>query len=136
MALADLIRQGIALANQQTQGTQVALWHWSATGSNEFGKVEYEPAERRTAIVEQASRVFRGTDGKDRVSETKVTILSQVTVTTDDAFAVIEAGLDPLVPGPDQPANVMGQILDVKGLLDPTGQPYMVEIWMGHASGI
>jgi hypothetical protein len=138
MGFGSIITSAVALANTLTagdDGLQVEVWHWPALSRNEFGTVVFDPAARRTAIVEQASRVFRGTDGKDRVSETKITILSAVTVTADDAFALVEPGLDPLVPAPTQPANVMGQILDIKGLLDANGQPYMVEVWMGQASG-
>jgi hypothetical protein len=133
--MADLISRFIGVANRNPLIPKVQLWHWVAGPKDEFGVVrEWAFAVPRTGIVEQASKVFKAKDGSDQVSETKVTLLESVTVTHDDAFAMADITV-PGIPAPTTPANTMGQILDIKALLDPNKQPYMVELWMGRPTG-
>lgn len=134
MALSDIVRKGVALADSLTLkgGLQetVSLQRWKSEAAN--GVRTYAPALLLPAIVEHKRKAFRTRDGTDVVSQAKVTFLKPIpvlspAVTGRSPEPVDERDLLVLANGS------MGPILMPDGgLADAaTDAPYVTQIYIG-----
>lgn len=116
MALPDQIRAGIARARATLDPLMVDIQHIPTTGRDQHGPIHGDPVPLR-AIVEDVGEAILGDDGNEHMSTSKLTILQPWTVRTSDMFIVNGEELNVAKRG---------------GLLDPDGQPYFIEVWLGR----
>lgn len=122
MALDDIIRSGIALAKTITEPLQAQVPHASYTGQDGMGTPTHAAAVNRPAIVEQALRYRRLSNGQLVLTRSKVTFMDPVVVDVRDKVG----------PLPD---GSIDSILDIEGVIDPdTSRPYLTEVWLGDSS--
>lgn len=119
MGFADLVRNGVALANRMTADLQVEVVHESVIGhSRPYNKPEHGEPVVRSAIVVRKMRVVRNAEGAEVVSGATVTFLSDVVVAEGDRITLPDGATAPVVA--------------VGGLADPsTGRPYLPEVALG-----
>jgi hypothetical protein len=116
MNLADLIRNGIAQAADVAGELRAEVIHTPATGEGTYAATSGDPVTR-LALVEDEIKPVRMGDGIDRLSMAHLTFLEPVTVTEHDTFTL--------------PNGRTWPVLRSKALLDPNGEPYMTEVWLG-----
>ncbi len=131
MSLADLVRNGIALANSQTATLQVSVRHEAWIGQDATGKPLYATAVTRSAIVTDSSRRFKRNDGEEIVATTYVAFLSPIPVRTPTV-----TGRQGPIDERDRltmPDGRTAPIVRVDGgLVDPsTGRTYLHQVWLG-----
>lgn len=120
MAFDTLVRSGVALANSLTGSLQATVLHQVGTVDGR-GQVHVNPVPvPRQALVERSMRTIVAFDGTEKVSDTKVTLLAPVEVGQYDRITL--------------PDGSYGPILNVQGLLDPAGAPYLTQVWMGRGN--
>jgi hypothetical protein len=128
MALADIVRSGVALANTLTASLQVSVQHKAWTGSDAYGAPTYADAIVRNGLLEAKTRVLRRPNGEEVLQQSQLTILEPVAA---NGAAGRAEPIDPrdrfvLPDGTEKAA------LDVSGLADPsTGAPYGFEVALG-----
>lgn len=118
--LADLVRDAVQTANDVVDdgGALVDVTHRAYLGQDEFGAPQYAAAVVRPALVEDYERVYRVADGKESMSQHKVTFLANVPVTTQDSLTL--------------PDGTTAPILDINGLQDGThGGRYLTIVVLG-----
>lgn len=119
MGLDDLVRGGVALAKRLTADVQVDVTHEAYASQTQSRKPTYAAAVVRKAIVEDDQQLVQTEDGKEALTETKITFLERVTVTLRDKFTL--------------PGGVTGPTLKFGGLNDPEGGRYLTEVWLGSS---
>lgn len=111
-----LIRKGLAAAKSATASMPITVMHYPRNVRTPSGVTYGAPTERQ-AIVEETAKGIAQPDGTVAMSDVKLTILETVTVLDRDKFGL-----------PD--GRVLNE-MQHKSLLDPDGQPYMAEVWIG-----
>lgn len=118
---ADIVRNGVRIANRLTGTLQVDIRHQRRTTLSDGTPVAAGSVVTRSGLVEYKTRRFQGRDGIERTSRAKLTFLSDVTIDEPD-----------LVTLPD---GTTGPILSVeKPPLDPAGGGYLTIVWLGASS--
>lgn len=130
MSLADVVRNGVALANSLTTDLQdtVTIRQW--TGRSGSGTPTYGAPIVVKAIVEYRQEVRRASTGEERVSRAYVAILQPI------APNGAPGRKEPLDEEDEMtlPDGTKGTIVEVKGLVDPSiHRPYFFEVWMGRS---
>ncbi len=115
------IRKGIAKAKSVAGGLRATVTHTPSTGLDRYAPAMGAPVQR-LAIVEDEIRPVRMADGTDRMSAAKLTFLEPVVVTEFDTFTL--------------PNGQTWPVLRSKALDDPSGAPYMTEVWLGSYGGV
>jgi hypothetical protein len=132
-ALADLIRDGIALAHSLTDTLQSSIELHQWVGSDANGKERYAtPPLTLSAVVDHESSVVKTADGQDVKAATYVLILqlvpSAVEVDSDNPRRNPVDERDKII----LPDGSTGPILKVKGFVDSeTNLRFYSEIWLG-----
>lgn len=75
---ADIIRNGVALADSLTQSLQPTVTHAPFTGKDGEGGYSYDTGVARAALVERKTKMVRNSAGEEVVSTHVVTILRPV----------------------------------------------------------
>ncbi|MGE3276727.1 MAG: hypothetical protein AB7O67_16570 [Vicinamibacterales bacterium] len=117
MALADIIRSGISTARGAVAGVMSTVSHAAHSGEDAYRKPTYAAAVSRQAIVEDDVRLVTTDDGREVLTQTRITFLDNVTVTTKDAITL--------------PDGSTGPIVKVAGMHDPAGGRFLVRVWLG-----
>lgn len=120
MALDDLIRNGVALADSILgEGNllpKVRHEAWDGATRDKQGRPTLSAAVSRSALVEDVDEEVVDTNGNKVRAKTKVTFLRLVTVRTEDRITL--------------PDLRTGKILTVnRGVLDKQGRPFLVEVY-------
>jgi hypothetical protein len=136
MALSDIIRKGVAIADKITKPLQVSVTHYRWIGTNdETGEDLFDAGVLRKAIQEKKSKFLRRTGGQQYNTAEE---LIQLTVLT--FIGPVEA--QGLTEGRDEPIDprdrfvcsdgTSGPIMMIEGVADPaTGSPYTYEVGLG-----
>lgn len=115
---ADLVRQGVALADALTTTLQVPVTVEPWLAQDGLGAPVYGPAARHLALVEAAHDRVRAADGIEKQVTTKVAFIHPVTLDVRARLTL--------------PDGTRPPILAVRGLVDPgTNRPYLVEALCG-----
>jgi len=125
---ADIVRDGIALADELTATLQATVQHEAWTGQSGYGDATYAAAVDHLALVSKRVRERRRADGSIVVTMAKVTFLRPVEA---NGTAGRQEPVDPRdrITLPD---GSTGPIVDAAGLVDPdTGAPYQTSVWLG-----
>lgn len=120
MALDDLIRKGVALANSQTASLQVTVLHshWDGVSLDAYGNPAMGAPVARKALYERKQKLIRTLAGDEVMSQGYMAFLEPVTIHPNDV----------LMP----PDGRTGPILNMSGFVDAgTGQPFLQEVWLG-----
>ena len=118
MGLDAIIRSAITTAKTVTADLQASVTHEAYSGLDAYAKPTYSSGVTRKALVESKQRLIRTDDGREVLSQTKVTFLSPVSLSTKDRITL--------------PDGTTGPILTVEGMVDPsTSAPYLLEVWLG-----
>lgn len=121
MALNDLIRSGVAIADSLTISLQSTVQHESFLGQTIYGAT-WSSAIPRTAIVELRSRLHQTRDG--RLVDTRAMVLFPRDIAVDHRDKIT------------LPDGSSGPIVDVVGVVNPdTSRPYATEVWIGITAG-
>jgi hypothetical protein len=128
MALSDLIRNGVAIANNLTASLQVNVTYEAWTGVNGLGVDTFATPVTLPALVESRQQIRRTADGKELYISHVITLLRPV---TPNGAAGRREPIDPR----DKftlPDGATGLIVDVRGLTDPsTSASYYHEVYLG-----
>ena len=131
MALADIIRNGVALANSITKTgalqETVTLKRW--IGQDDAAKPSYTAALTLTGLVEHKHRRDRRPDGSEIVSTTQVTFLTDIPAVKAEGRKNPIDERDVLIFANGE----TGPILWTDGgLSDPkTGRGYLTQVFLG-----
>jgi hypothetical protein len=130
MGLADIVRNGVALANRLTADLQAEVTHEAWTGQDDTGAPTYASAKTRTAIVERRQRLRRSPSGQELMSRHVVAFLAPIAA---NGAADRQEPIDPRdrITLPD---GSTGPIIDVVSTVDSesaTGHGYMYEVYLG-----
>lgn len=118
MALNDLVRNGVALANNLTVSLQDTVTHTSFGGNDGFGGHSSGSAVTRKAIVEKKQKLIRNATGENVMSSHSVAFLSPVNVDPRDKIVLSD--------------GTTGKILNIEGLINPsTDQGYYCLVYLG-----
>jgi len=118
MALDDIVRSAVGIANRQTAGLQGTVTHRIRTVDARGGTATAS-TKKRKGLIEDRTRRFQK-DGVEVVSRTKLTFLSAVPVGDNDEFVL--------------PSGETVVVLQVDKLVDPKasgGGGYLTEVWLG-----
>jgi hypothetical protein len=120
MALDDLVRSGVALANRLTGSFQGTVQHRAfVSDSTTGGPPNFSAAVPRQALIVLGQKAMRTKEGEDVVRYALVTFISPVVVTVRDEITL--------------PDGSSGPVVDIGGLLDSdTGRPYFPEVSLGR----
>lgn len=129
MALSDVIKSGVAIANSVTKGGKlqcdITLRHAGAPDGE--GTITYGPPVPLTALVDWTQHSLRTAEGQLSVSRAQVSFLDVPALSA--ATNGEGLGDDDIITLPD---GTTGPILDMKGLISgDTGQPFMTEAFLG-----
>lgn len=75
---ADIIRSGVAIADNLTQSLQPSVTHEPFTGKNGEGGYSYGTGVQRAALVERKAKMVRNAQGEEVVSTHVVTFLRPI----------------------------------------------------------
>lgn len=120
MALADVVRKLIPVADSITASFQGTVQHRARTGPGSQGPA-YAAAANRKGVVDYAPRLVRTRDNQE---------------ITPAAYVVFPRP-EPVKPGDEVtlPNGVVGEVLDVPGVADPsTSNPFLTEIYVADRS--
>lgn len=131
MSLADLVRNGVALANSITKPLQVSVVHRAWLGDDDTSKPTYGSPTSRLAIVADSSKKFKRDDGEEVIATTYIGFLEPIPPVTQTVV-----GRNNPLDERDQltlPDGRTGPILKTDGgLVDPlTGRTYLHQVWLG-----
>jgi hypothetical protein len=119
MGLLDVVRSGVAIANQLTADLQPNVSHEAYVSSDGAGRRVYSPAVSRPALVIRKQKLVRSATGEMVMSQAQITILDPAVVINElDKFTL--------------PDNTSGPIIATDGFVDRlTGHPILTEIYLG-----
>ena len=120
MSLADVIHQGIAVANRLTQseGMQVTVKHEAATDErDQNARPVFAAAVDRTGLLHAKPRRVLDTTGAERMSHAQLVVLGPTVFQAEDRVTLPVEGVRP--------------ILRVEALLDAAEQPYLTTLYFG-----
>ena len=134
MSLADIVRNGVSLANQLTDSLQLPVTHRAWIGENHYGDPSYDAPTSAAgggqlkAVVNQD--VTQHTMPSGQVAEARAHLIFVQPVPVNGADGRSEPiDTRDLIVLPD---GTTGPIIDIKGPYDPgTNRPYMLEVWLG-----
>lgn len=112
----------LPVARRMANGTVCDIVHTPAIGQSLYGATVDGTSVTRQAIVENATKVVRRSDGTEVMSSHKLTFLDNVPIAEADRLVL--------------PGNVTGPILEIKGLQDPEGGTFLTEVWLGLNAGL
>ena len=130
MALADIVRGAVAIANNVTSSLQVIVMHEPWMGSDKYGKPIYDHPVPRPAMVDRKTASI---GGQQIVQNTSVTFICPI---NPHGAANRQEPLDPRdrITLPD---GWTGPIVNVNGPVDPlTGMPYLYQVSLGNPGGV
>lgn len=125
MALADLVRSAVAIAQQVTKGLQVDVVHRAvqkdASGNvvttDAYGTLAYHDPVTRHPLWEDTQRLVRGSGGTEQLSTARLTFLEPVDIDERDELTL--------------PDGHIAQIAAVEGLRSADG-PFLQVVWLGR----
>jgi len=128
MALDDIIRSSVAIADNVTKSLQVNVSHFAWIADNDFSQPDYSPEIIRKAIVEYAQRLRKTGDGQEIMQQASILFVGPIRA---DGAVDRREPIDPR----DKiilPNGYTGPILSVEGVVDPdTNSLYTVEVILG-----
>lgn len=120
MALADIIRKGVALARKITDNGEITVpvLHEAWTGDGNYGEPTYAAAATLMAIVAWKQKTVPTMAGTTTVSRAYIAFLFPVVIDEKDKLTL--------------PDGTTGPIIDMEGFIDrATGIGYTTEVWLG-----
>jgi hypothetical protein len=120
MSLLDVVRVGVAIANQVTAPLQALVSHEAShLSADGFSTRTYDPPVLRPAIVDWKQKHLRTMTGDLTVSRASVIFLDPTVIVDDHDRLIL-------------PDGTTGPILDMSGFIDAgTGHPILTEVWLG-----
>jgi hypothetical protein len=127
MGYLDLLRSGVALADNLTKDLQATVTYERATGEDGYGKVTYASPVPLHAIVDFARKQVRTKEGALSVTRATIDLLN---------IAEVEAATNGQGIGNNDrftlPDGDTGPILDISGFIDRgTGHPIATTVMVG-----
>ena len=116
MALSDIIRNGVALADSLTVSLQATVQHAAWTGQNGFGDDEHAANVARLAIVERKQKLVRNAAGEEVLSQHVISILRPISANGT-------SGRNEPIDVRDRftlPDGTTGPIINVESFVDPS----------------
>lgn len=118
MALDDIIRSAVRLADSLTTSLQSSVTHSSYLSQDAFGAATYSSPVTRTAIIELKSTLRQTSSNRIVLTTARITFLTPQLIDTRDIITLQNGSTGPIV--------------DVVGVVDPdSGKPYASEVWLG-----
>lgn len=127
--LADILRDAVAIMHDFTEDLQVTVKHHAVKRTstdgpyqyNGAGEHEWEYPTTRTALLTAKQQMKRTADNSEKLSRYRMTLMeAAVKVDLHDKFTLIDSSID---------GTELGPILAIESPLDPTGAPYVNEVW-------
>lgn len=119
MGLLDIVRSGVAIANNLTADLQASATHEAYASETGSGRRTYSAPVNRPALVTRKQKLVRSSSGELVMSEASVVFL-------DPAVVINE--LDKIT----LPDGTTGPIINTEGFVDRgTGHPILTEIYLG-----
>lgn len=129
MALSDVVRKAVAIADRVTSSLQAEVTHEPWIGKDKYGKPLFDNPVRRMAIID---RRMSSIGGQQIVTSATVSFLYPITPNgaTGRQEPIDVRDKITLPNGWTQP------IVGVNGMIDPlTGMPYLYEVSLGPSGG-
>lgn len=127
--LADIVRQGVALADSLTQTLQPTVLHEAWIGDAGDGTPIFAPAQTRAAIIERRQRMIRNARGEEVRTAHTISILRPVSANG-------APGRDEPIDARDRftiPDGSFGPILAVESFTDKdTSSGYFHVVYLGE----
>jgi hypothetical protein len=122
MGLADIVRNGVAIADSLTADLQPEVDHYlySEATLDSYDKVTWGSPHKRKCIVEAKRRLVRNAEGHDVLSSHKLTFPRAVSIDPRDKFVM--------------PDGTTGPLIAVEGMMDAgfsNGTRFLNEVWLG-----
>jgi len=121
MALSDVVRNAVAIADSLTLSLQPEVSHYlySEATVTSYGAITWGSPYVRTAIVEAKRRLVRNAEGQDVLTAHKITFPRWVLIDPRDKFVLSD--------------GTTGPLLAVEGMLDAgfsDGTRFLQEVYM------
>jgi len=127
MALIDILRKGVKIADKVTKSAQSNVTYYRYTGTDGFGNESFASPATLKAVVDWKQKQVRTLDGVLSVSRASVMFIDIDAL----KLATNNAGID----DHDKiilPDGTTGPILDMAGFIDPgTAIPLATEVFLG-----
>lgn len=131
MSLADVLRNGVAVAHRVTTSLQPSVTHKAWIGQDGYGNETYAASVPLSAIVDRTQQQRVLPDGRVVLTFAKLTFLDVIApngaagrtepIDTRDELVLADGSTAPIV--------------DVSGPVDPaTGRPYVLEVLLGFVT--
>jgi len=135
--LADILREGVALVQAETESLQASIVLERWLGQNEFGSPTYDTPMELTAVVEKKTKDLKG--GSASQQETLATTYVGIFVPLEEVDLSLMTDEQYVRQGPVDPNDritlpdgTTGPILNIGGFVDKdTSQPLYHEVWLG-----
>jgi len=115
---ADILRNGVALANSLTADLQPSVQHYSYSGNDGMGGKSFSAPVSRSAIVETKQKLVQTQAGEEVLSTHVITFLTDVSVDPRDKFVL--------------PDGSQRQVLSISGFADKdTGGSFYRQVYLG-----
>ena len=116
---ADIIRNGIALADSLTTTLQSEITHYAWETQSSFRGAGLAAGVQRKAIVEKKQRMLRMENGKEVLAQTYIFFPRPVAMSPKDKIVLADGSTGPILNGPN-------------GVIDAdSDNPYYREVWLG-----
>ncbi len=136
MALSDVVRTAIGIADNLTKSFQVEVKHYAWIGTNMKSEFEYDPEFVVRKALSQKKRARQRFEATSEISQ--VTILTFIGPIAEHGAANRQEPIDPrdkiiLPDGTTGPLSDIGRRSELQGGLDDptTNQPYMFQVTVG-----
>jgi hypothetical protein len=123
MALDDILRNGVSLANTLTNSLQTTVSYEAYSSQDSFGDITYAAAVNVKAVVERKSAQRHTSSGQIIATKARITFLTPQTIDIRDKITLSD--------------GTTGPIVDIVGVEDSnTTKPYATEVWLGEGDRI
>lgn len=136
MALSDVVRNAIGIADNLTAALQVTVKHYAWISTNVKGEHQYDPEYRNRKCLSQKKRARTRFESTSEIRQ--VTILTFLRAIAEHGSPGREEPIDPrdkiiLPDGSTGPISDVSRKSELQGGLDDptTNQPYMYQVTIG-----
>lgn len=130
MSLADDVREGIAIAREETLSLHVWVTHKAWRGQTYDGTAVYQ-SKRRLALVERKQKLVRAMSGTEEMSSAYIGFIEPVapTIPLPGQVRTNPVDVNDVFILPD---GTTGPVLAVDGFFDGgTGKPFYSQVYLG-----
>lgn len=122
MGIVEQVRGAVTQVRKVAGPLRATVFHQTLLARTATGIRLNVPGTERLALIEEVGETIVGADGVDTMARTKLTFMEPVVVLdNEERFSLPDGSIE--------------TVMKHQSLLDPQGQPYMTEVWLGNLTG-